>query len=172
MSKKWDDNFYYLENYVLKSLKKEKKVTTDQFVQLIFSGIKYYCEDVKPEDFDEKCLVQIFTKALFGMKKNRETLLRKLMEEIDFYYSNEEFFSDDIELTLTNLQNSQIISFNNPDYYTFKIQLGYESSEYFIKDFIELHKELGITEEKIEKYAKNFLSIYNREKQNLIGIKS
>lgn len=172
VSKKWEHYNFYLENYILKSLKKEKKVTTDQFVQLILSGIICYCKNLTPEDFEENCFVEIFTKSLFEMKKNKQTLLKKLMEGMDFYCSNGEFFSDDVELTLTNFQNSQMISFNNPDFYTFKIQLKYQSSEYFINDFIELHEDLDITKEKIECYSKMFLNFYIQEKQKLVSIKS
>ncbi|MBA7552200.1 hypothetical protein ES705_44755 [subsurface metagenome] len=172
MSEKWKENDLYLETYILKSLRKEKKVTTDQFVQLILSGINCYCKDLKPEGFEKKCSVDIFTKSLFKMKKDRKILLRKLMEETDFYYSNEEYLSDDIDLTLTNFQISQIISFNNPDFYTFEIELKDESSKYFIKDFIELHKNLNITEEKIKHYSEMFLNIYIQEKQKLAGTRS
>lgn len=156
---KWDKFYLYIDKY-FSAFPENNYVTAGQFFILIFSGVEVFFKHIKPKNFNELCNLNSFIKAIFCLKKRSSDLLSILMEEINFYYSNEKYISSEAELALTNLQNSKIISLNNPEFKTFKICLNEKKSKGFINRFINEHSNLGISEANIKQYSKMFLDFY------------
>ncbi len=94
----------------------KNKISPSSFIFLIFKLIA----PLGIYKFQTRC----FEDALFILKKNIGDIeLAKLMGEMDFYYRNGRYFSDEIDVSFTELQNSKIIAFINPKFHGF-IYLG------------------------------------------------
>lgn len=118
-----------------------------------------------------------FDLALFGLKKAaKETDISEFMKEMNFYYGNERYFCDAIDVAYTDLQSCSILAFINPGFLGF-IYLGNtdwkdetEKESFFDKILSDLKKNEHyqfVNADMLQKLIKKFIELYGGEMDRL-----